>query len=480
MAKARVLVVEDEAIVAKDIQNMLKALRYDAPATAFSGEEAIKKVEEIRPDLVLMDIVLKGEMDGIEAVEKIRNRFNIPVVYLTAHASEKTLQRAKITVPFGYILKPVEERELHTTIEMALYKHEMENKLKESERSLSTILQSIGDAVIATDKKESIAFINPVAEALTGWNKEDALGRGVTEVFNIIDEKTRKFVKNPATKALKENSALGLESHTLIAKQGREISIYDNVAPIRDDKGNVTGVVLVFRDITDHKRAEEELRSSHEQLRSLSAHLQSTREQERTNIAREIHDELGQQLTALKMDLSWLVKRLPKGEKPLLEKTKSMSELIDITIRTVQRISAELRPGLLDDLGLTAAMDWQSEEFQNRTGIKCELALDPVDIVLDKDCSTAIFRIFQETLTNVARHANATEVKATLKEGADKLVLDVRDNGKGITEKQISYPKSFGLIGMRERVRPWGGNVKIRGTPGRGTTVTVTIPLNGT
>jgi len=183
-------------------------------------------------------------------------------------------------------------------------------------------------------------------------------------------------------------------------------------------------------------------------------------------------------LTAFKMDLSWLDKRLSKSQKPLLDKIKSMSELVAMTIRAVQRISTELRPGLLDDLGLSAAMEWQAEEFQNRTGIKCELTLGSEDIVLDQERSTAIFRIFQETLTNITRHANATNVNASLKEENGKLVLEVEDNGKGITEEQISHPKSFGLMGIRERALGFGGKVEIKGIPGEGTTVTVSIPVD--
>ena len=234
----------------------------------------------------------------------------------------------------------------------------------------------------------------------------------------------------------------------------------------------------LLEDITEGKQVEEELKSSREQLRNLSAHLQSIMEKERMNIAREIHDELGQALTVLKMDLFWLNNQLPKDQKLLFEKTKSMSELIDKTVKTVQRISAELRPGLLDDLGLAAAIEWQAEEFQKRTGIKCEVILDPVDIILDQDISTAVFRIFQEALMNVFRHANATNVEVSLDEKADKILLKVKDNGKGITEKQISNPESFGLIGIRERVHLLGGYVKIIGIRDKGTTITVTIPLN--
>jgi len=247
--------------------------------------------------------------------------------------------------------------------------------------------------------------------------------------------------------------------------------------PLLDEAGKLIGGIHIIRDIAKRKRAEEELKSSREQLRNLSAHLQSVREEEGKHIAREIHDELGQALTALKMDISWLNHRLTKDQKSLLEKTESMSRLVDMTIQTVQRILTELRPGLLDDLGLAAAVEWQAEEFQKRTGIKCEISSAPEDIILDQDRSTAIFRIFQETLTNVVRHANATRVKVSLKEKAGKSELKVKDNGRGITKEQISDNRSFGLIGIRERVYLFGGEVKISGIRNKGTTLTVSIPL---
>lgn len=232
------------------------------------------------------------------------------------------------------------------------------------------------------------------------------------------------------------------------------------------------------QEVAERKRTEEELRQSHEQLRNLSAHIESVTETERTSIAREVHDELGQALTAIKMDLSWLNKRLPKEQEAIIKKTGEMSRLIGTTIQMVKRISTKLRPGVLDDLGLMAAIEWQVQEFQERTRIKCELPAEGEDINLDRDLATAVFRILQEALTNVARHANATRVEVNLKEGDGQLVLQVRDNGKGITEKQIAHPKSFGLIGMRERARSWNGSIKIHGISGKGTTVTVSLPLN--
>ena len=260
MAKAQILVVEDEGIIAQDIQNTLKKLGYAVPAIAYSGKEGIEKAQEIQPDLVLMDIVLGGGIDGIEAAEQIRRRFHIPVVYLTAYADEKTLQRAKITEPFGYILKPFEEKELYITIEMALYKHEMERRLKESQQWLTTTLKSIGDAVIATDINGCVIFMNPIAESLTGWKQKEASGKHLKKIFNIINEKTGKQVDDPVTRVLREGIVVGLANHTLlISKDGTRRSIDDSGAPIKDENGKIIGVVLVFRDVSEKRRIEQEL-----------------------------------------------------------------------------------------------------------------------------------------------------------------------------------------------------------------------------
>jgi len=243
-------------------------------------------------------------------------------------------------------------------------------------------------------------------------------------------------------------------------------------------------------------------------LRLLSEHLQSVREEERTRIARDVHDELGQALTCLKMDLSWLDARLFRDSLPqdgkstgkinrrhsiqpilhskkssnrrgvLFRKTKSILKLIDKTIQTVRRISTDLRPAVLDDLGLAAAIEWQVREFQARTRMRCRLILPSQGITLDQERMTAIFRIFQEALTNVARHSNATRVKISLKEKVDHLILEVQDNGCGITESEISDVTSLGLLGMRERAIFWGGEVNITGSRGKGTAVSVRIPIH--
>jgi signal transduction histidine kinase len=225
------------------------------------------------------------------------------------------------------------------------------------------------------------------------------------------------------------------------------------------------------------RKSEEKLRESREQLRNFSRHLQSAREQERAGIAREIHDEFGQLLTVLKMDSDWLSKRLPKDQEPLLNKTKSMIRFIDASVKTIHRICSELRPPLLDDFGISAAMECHIQDFTERTGIEHRLTIVPRDITLSPELSTAIFRIFQEALINITRHAQAMMITVSLDRKDNEVTLTVADNGKGITPKQISDPTSFGLLGMRERARYYNGHVKITGAPEKGSTVMVSIPL---
>lgn len=218
-----------------------------------------------------------------------------------------------------------------------------------------------------------------------------------------------------------------------------------------------------------------ELKILHQQVRELAAHLLTFREEERTTIAREIHDELGQILTAIKMELCCFRSNY-RDQTAVFDKVEGMMNTLNEAILSVKRICAELRPSLLDDFGLVAALEWQANEFQRRIGIECTFCSEPEDIELDKERSTALYRIFQEGLTNVLKHANATKVTARLIRDNDQVILEVMDNGKGITDEELSKPQSFGIIGMRERVYPWGGAVEITGAEGRGTTVRVFIP----
>jgi len=232
--------------------------------------------------------------------------------------------------------------------------------------------------------------------------------------------------------------------------------------------------------ISAHEKVEEALSDHRTKLQNLSAGLLSLLEEERTRISREVHDELGQSLTALKFDLSAMAKNLPEDQTVFDGKTGSMVKQVESILETVKKISRDLRPGILDDLGLPTAIEWQAKQFHERTGIPCRVALFPRDMEIDPERSTAIFRIFQEALTNVVRHARATDVKAALENRDGLLTLEVRDNGRGITQVQVSGSKSLGLIGIRERVRQLNGDVLIEGSPSAGTVIRVAIPAAGT
>lgn len=267
MENIKIIVVEDESIVAEDIKRSLQNMGYIVPAIVSTGEDAIKKAGELMPDMILMDIVLRGEMNGIEAAGRIRSDLKIPVIYLTAYTDENILQQAKLTEPFGYIIKPFEDKELHSVIEMALYKNRMEIKLRESQEWLSTVLHSIGDAVIATDKAGNVIFMNPIAEKLTGWDQSEAKGRDLENVFNIINEATEEPAVNPVQKVISEGRILKIENHTiLVSRDNTRIAIDDSAAPIRNAKGEITGVVLVFHDVTERRRMESELNEKLQEL----------------------------------------------------------------------------------------------------------------------------------------------------------------------------------------------------------------------
>jgi signal transduction histidine kinase len=254
-----------------------------------------------------------------------------------------------------------------------------------------------------------------------------------------------------------------------------------NVAPLRNERGELIGAVNCILDISARKQAEEALKNSYDQLRALSARLQSVREEEATRISREIHDDLGQKLTALKMDLAWSRRKLTVLEEspkvnPVLERISAMTALIDELVASVQEIAADLRPAVLDELGLGAALQFEADRFQERTGIECEVRLPETEIALPANVTTALFRIFRECLTNVVRHAQATRVKVEMKVESHSIFLSVHDNGHGVPPAAISNTNSLGLLGMRERATLLGGEILIE-SHGDGTTVSARIPL---
>lgn len=273
--EVKILVVDDETIVALDIKTTLQKYGYKVVGIAGSSSEALRIVKTEKPNLILMDIMLKGQKDGIETSEEINKIADIPIIFLTAYSDDNTLERAKLVEPYGYLIKPFDNRELFTTIEMSLYKHSMEMSIRESEESLAITLNSIGDGVISTDEKGLVVRMNPVAEKLTGWKLDEAKGKHLEDIFKIIDATTRESLVNPVDKVIKSGKVIGLSNHTiLISKSGKEINISDSAAPIRDNDGEIRGVVLVFSDVTESYKAREEMQKSEEKFRALVTQMQ--------------------------------------------------------------------------------------------------------------------------------------------------------------------------------------------------------------
>ena len=367
-----------------------------------------------------------------------------------------------------------------------------EEAVREREARLTRILETIPGGVILADVSGTITYANPAAVRLVGATPDGVAGRRYNDPgwrFIAPDGRAVPDEERLFNRVLRTGQAIYDAEMSVRLPDGRVAVLSISAAPIRGADGTTISIVGAFNDITDRKRANDVLkdsearfRESAETLRILSARMNTVREEEGLRIARELHDELGQALTSLKMDLFWLDGQLAAAPEDrrlaaLREKSASILQLVDSSVQTVRRIAADLRPPLIDDLGFTAAVEWQAQEFQKRSGIACSVAALAGDSTVEPSRATALYRILQEALTNVARHSGATRVDIVLAQDAGSVVLDVRDNGRGITAAAAASPRSIGLLGMQERARVFGGDVRITRAEPRGTRVMATIPL---
>ncbi|MDX1701218.1 MAG: PAS domain-containing sensor histidine kinase, partial [Melioribacteraceae bacterium] len=351
-----------------------------------------------------------------------------------------------------------------------------ELELIESEKKFRMLFNNANDAVFVTQLRKNKTYgdfieVNDVACNRFGYTKEEFLKLSPSA---IVQPKYIVEFNRSIETLLKENHIIYQVIHRAKDKKLIPTEVSAHLFPY---EGELT-VLSIARDITERKEAEDKLRRTSTVLRNLASHLQSIREEERTLIAREIHDELGQVLTVLKIQITLLANKLNDDQKKLKDKINSLSQVIDDSVELVQRITSKLRPNILDELGLIPAIEWQTQEFENATGKNFSLSLPTSEVRINKEKSTVIFRIYQEAVTNVIRHASAEHVYITLNHYHPKLILEVKDNGLGISAEQIKNSRSLGIIGMKERALAVGGEVNIEGIPTKGTTVKVEIPFD--
>jgi len=338
----------------------------------------------------------------------------------------------------------------------------------------AALLELTQDSVFVIDMEGAVLFWSRGAEVMFGYTKAQAAGK-------IAHELLRTEFLYPFAEIIAELLRVGHWEGDLIktAQDGRRVVVTGRWALQWGKRGHAPRVLVINSDITERKRGEESLVLQREQLRALAERLQWVREEDRKRVARDLHDEIGQILTAIKMDMTWIIRHLPQSEVEVLARVKESIPLIDDGVKSVRAICSGLRPGVLDDLGLAAAIEWQATDFASRNGVQCQVSVPPVDLHLDGDRATATFRIFQECLTNVIRHAQAKSVRVALCQEEESILLVVEDDGIGFSESGLSNTLgSLGLLGMKERAQFCGGDVHISSSPGNGTTVTVRVPVD--
>jgi two-component system, NarL family, sensor histidine kinase UhpB len=370
--------------------------------------------------------------------------------------------------------------------EMAESLDERTTQVHQAEAKYRTLVEQIPMVTYTAplDKALGTLYISPQIESILGYSPKEWLADPGLWVKLLHPEDRDRVLAESQRDLLGSNGAVFRSEYRILTRESDVLWLRDEATAVRNGLDEPEFLQGIMFDVTDQKRFEEQLKSSHERMRELAAHIEGVREEERTRIAREIHDELGQALTSIKIDLAWMNKKLQIHDRAtqtdlLLKRITAMKDTIDTTVQVVRKISAELRPGILDGFGLPAAIEWQASEFQDRTGIQCQLSAIPEDLDLEERPSSAIFRIFQELLTNIVRHANASRVSISLRKRRGMLILEVQDNGRGISENEKFKANSFGLLGVRERVALLGGKSSIKGVQGQGTTVTIRIPLAG-
>ncbi|HJW04309.1 MAG TPA: PAS domain S-box protein [Azospira sp.] len=479
----QVLLVEDSP---DDADLVLLELAEAYPAITSQRVESAAAMEQALAsqawDLVISDYHLP-RFSADAALRLLQDR-DIPCIVVSGFVGEESAAAIIKAGADDFVMKgnlsrlpPVVERALRDAATRRENRKAQE-ELRRNEKRLRAITAAMGEAVFVVDAAGLLRWMNPEAEHLLGWGEAELIGKSIHEAIHRTspDGPALPLEQCCSHQALQDGKPHRNDDDLFLCKDGTVVPVSYVGTPLIED-GKIVGAVAAIQDMTAQKLARQELQEARQRSQTLSAHLQSVREDERTHIARELHDQLGQMLTALKIDVTWLQERVSKAETACQDKIAGMRRLIDDTLQWVRRMSAELRPIMLDDLGLTAALEWLLEEFSRRHGVPARLEASGQDDGLSKECSTAAFRIVQECLTNIARHARAQQVSVNLDIAGERLTILVEDDGVGFDPEARRQYKHFGLIGIRERAEMLGGKCQLVSAPDAGTSVRVDLPL---
>lgn len=467
----KILLLEDDPIDAELIQELLeKDLEPAVFNVAKNKKEFLKAITEFHPDLILCDHFLP-QYDSLEALRVTRHHYPyVPFILITGAVSEDLAAGIIREGADDYILKDRMAR-LPAAVQAALKKRRAEKELADYKYAIDQ------SAIVAiTDAYGEILYANDNFCRISGYEASELIGNNYSMLNSGYHSKL--FMKS-----MWDTIVLGNTWRGEFCNRAKDRSVYwadSTIIPFMDS-GKPYQYLSICFDITERKKVEGELHQSHADLRQLASYLQKVREDERTVISREIHDELGQKLTVMKMDASWLMKKVssPNEVNDKIEKINDLMTMLNEMISTVRRISSELRPAILDDMGLMAAVENYLQEFEKRSGITTTLVKEEEELYLPDNLKTGLYRIIQESLTNVGRHAQAQNVTVNLQQVDGHVQLTIRDDGVGFNKNEISDKKTLGLLGMKERAIMMNGSYKVISAAGKGTTVVVTVPVNG-
>ena len=510
MPEARIIVVEDEQIIAQDISRTLKRLGYSIVATAVTGEDAISAAAISHPDVMLMDIHLQGAMDGTAAADYVRRHFDIPVVYLTAYSDEATLRRARVSEPFGYLVKPFEERELFVTIETALYRHAVEQKLKRMERWLAATLTSIGDAVIATDPKGAITFMNPIAEQLTGWTQAEAVGQKITNYCVICDAATYVPLEHPVAQALHQGIVIQLDPEAgLLRRDGRMVPIEVSAAPIRDGQDAISGVVLVLRDVTEQRQVQAD-REAERMLLAERVEKQTTKLRQADRLKDEFLTAMTHELRTPLSAILNLTEALQEGiygdltplqDRPIRMIEESGRRLLALIVDVLDyaqisagRLRLVLEPVAIQDVCAANLRLIEPEARKHQLSIASRVDSSIPAIQADPRYFNQIVRNLLSNAVKFTPAGGQIGIEVNQSEEPGFLQLSVWDTGIGIAaaeQERLFEPfvqlhgglnrpyegAGLGLLVAARLTELHGGRITVASAPGQGSRFTVTLPI---